>query len=69
MRARAIITALSLMPPLFSYAADAQPDGDLLEFLASIEIVDGEMLDPLEIDDMFNTKTLREKSVKESDDE
>lgn len=69
MRARTFITALFLSPPLFSYAADAQPDGDLLEFLASIEFIDGEMVDPMEINDMFDTKTIREKTTQGSDDE
>lgn len=69
MRAKTLIAALLLAPPLCGYAEDIQPDGDLLEFIASLETVDGELLDPMEINDMFDTRTIQERTIRESDNE
>lgn len=69
MRAKTLITALLLSPPLFCYAEDAQPDADFLEFLAGFENIDGELLDPMEINDMLEPQTPQDTTTQESDHE
>ncbi len=69
MRAKTLITALLLSPPLLCYAEEAQPDADFLEFLAGFENVDGELLDPMEINDMLETRTPQDTTLHESDHE
>jgi len=54
--ARYYFTALLLAPSLYCYADDAQPDAGFLEYLAGLEMVDGELMDPMEIDDMLETR-------------
>jgi hypothetical protein len=69
MRAKTLLTALLLSPPHFCYAEDTQPDADFLEFIAGFENVDGELLDPMEINDMIDTRTPRDTILQESDNE
>ena len=69
MRVKTLLAALLLSPPLFCYAEEAQPDADFLEFIAGLENIDGELLDPMEINDMFDTRTPRDTTIQESDHE
>ena len=69
MRAKTLLTALLLSPPLLCYAEGTQPDADFLEFIAGFENVDGELLDPMEINDMLDTQTPRDRTPQESDNE
>jgi hypothetical protein len=69
MRGRILLTALMLSPPLYCNAEGTQPDADFLEFLAGFEDVDGELLDPMEINDMLDTQTPRDITLQESDNE
>ena len=65
MRAKILVTAILLAPSVSSYAKEALPDGDLLEFIASLEDIDGELLDPIEINDMLNTSTIQNNTTRD----
>ncbi len=69
MRAKTFITTLLLTPALLCYAEESQPDADFLEFIAGFENIDGELLDPMEIDDMIETRTPQDTTLQESDHE
>lgn len=69
MQVKTLLAALLLTPPLSCYAEEAQPDADFLEFIAGLENIDGELLDPMEINDMFDTRTPRDTTIQESDHE